>query len=173
MAKVAGDPNSATSQWFINLADNGGTPPDGLDFQNGGFTVFGRVFGDGMTVADAIAAVPRYNFGVPFDSVPLRNLHSAQPRHAANLVSVPGIQLHSLAQLYGGERPSGYGHGPSQRDQSPRHPESARQRADHRDRDRSRRGERLAIVCRHDDQLPRCIWRISPRASSSGRTMPP
>jgi len=39
MAKVDGDPNSATSQWFLNLADNSTS----LDTQNGGFTVFGHV----------------------------------------------------------------------------------------------------------------------------------
>lgn len=39
MAKVGGDPNSASSQWFINLANNAAH----LDNQNGGFTVFGRV----------------------------------------------------------------------------------------------------------------------------------
>jgi|GEM_PF-1377120 len=39
MAKLGGDPNSATSQWFLNLADNSGN----LDYQNGGFTVFGNV----------------------------------------------------------------------------------------------------------------------------------
>ena len=39
MAKIGGDPNSATCQWFFNLANNS----TNLDNQNGGFTVFGRV----------------------------------------------------------------------------------------------------------------------------------
>jgi peptidyl-prolyl cis-trans isomerase A (cyclophilin A) len=57
MAKVAGDPNSASSQWFINMADN-----TFLDTDNGGFTVFGQVLGDGMTVVDGINQVPTYDF---------------------------------------------------------------------------------------------------------------
>jgi len=54
MAKQGGDPNSATSQFFFNLADNSAN----LDVQNGGFTVFGYVMGDGMQVVDRLAGAP-------------------------------------------------------------------------------------------------------------------
>jgi cyclophilin family peptidyl-prolyl cis-trans isomerase len=53
LAKLAGDENSGTTGWFINLADNRAN----LDNQNGGFTVFGRVISDGMAVVDAIAGL--------------------------------------------------------------------------------------------------------------------
>jgi cyclophilin family peptidyl-prolyl cis-trans isomerase len=85
MAKLPDDPNSATSQWYINLADN-----LSLDTDNGGFTVFGRVLGDGMTIADAIADLPRFNFGTPFDTLPLRDYTSGLPT-PANLVTIPAI----------------------------------------------------------------------------------
>ncbi|HKP93187.1 MAG TPA: peptidylprolyl isomerase [Chthoniobacterales bacterium] len=90
MAKIPNNPNSATSEWFINLADNGGNP-NNLDTANGGFSVFGRVVGNGMTTVDAIAAVQTYNAGAPFDSVPLRNYTPPNPIKIANLVSIPGI----------------------------------------------------------------------------------
>jgi len=51
MAKIGGNPNSATSQFFINLSDN-----SRLDSQNGGFTVFARVV-EGMDVVYSIVAV--------------------------------------------------------------------------------------------------------------------
>jgi len=63
MAKVGGNPDSATSQFFVNLADNS----QNLDNQNGGFTVFARVV-EGMDVVDAIAAVP-LNGEQPVDDV--------------------------------------------------------------------------------------------------------
>ena len=90
MAKLSNDPNSATSQWFINLANNGGAP-NNLDTVNGGFTVFGKVVNNSMSVVDAIAAVPRFNSGAPFDSVPLRNYTAPNPVKVANFVSIPTI----------------------------------------------------------------------------------
>ena len=57
MAKLGGDPDSATSQWFVNLADNSAN----LDAQNGGFTVFANILD--MASADDIASLGRQNFG--------------------------------------------------------------------------------------------------------------
>lgn len=66
MAKLGGDPNSATSQWFVNLADNSPT----LDTDNGGFTVFGNVLGDGMTILDAIDDLPTIGLGINTPEAP-------------------------------------------------------------------------------------------------------
>jgi cyclophilin family peptidyl-prolyl cis-trans isomerase len=63
----------ATSQWFFNVGNN-----SGLDSQ--GFTVFGRVLGSGMSVVDAINALPLINAagaqnepGEDFDEIPVRD----------------------------------------------------------------------------------------------------
>ena len=69
MAKLGGNANSATNQWFINLGNNSAN----LDVQNGGFTVFGQVIGNGMDVLDAINALQKFNFQGAFDSIPLRD----------------------------------------------------------------------------------------------------
>ncbi|HMJ06281.1 MAG TPA: peptidylprolyl isomerase [Chthoniobacterales bacterium] len=95
MAKIGSNPNSATSQWFVNLQNNAHNVVNGqdigLDVQNGGFTVFGRVAGSGMTVADAIAALPKVNVGSPFDALPVRDYTSPNPIQIPNLVSIPAI----------------------------------------------------------------------------------
>lgn len=50
------DPNSATSQFFINLKDNDFLDHTGKNMQGWGYAVFGRVI-DGMDVVDAMAKV--------------------------------------------------------------------------------------------------------------------
>lgn len=91
MAKLPNNPNSATSQWFINLANNSAN----LDVQNSGFTVFGQISSADMAVIDAIAALPRYNFpGI--DDLPLRNYSSSdrddnKPLAADNLITIESV----------------------------------------------------------------------------------
>lgn len=75
MAKLGGDPNSATSEYFFNLNDNSGN----LDSQNGGFTTFASVVGTGSTSAlQQITALPQVNLfpqntNSPFGEIPLAN----------------------------------------------------------------------------------------------------
>jgi peptidyl-prolyl cis-trans isomerase A (cyclophilin A) len=94
MAKLGNQPNSATSQWFINLADNSAI----LDDQNGGFTAFGEVIGDGMTVVDALGNLPRFEFSAPLGELPLQNFtdddYAAQvPVDNTHLIIVTAISV--------------------------------------------------------------------------------
>jgi peptidyl-prolyl cis-trans isomerase A (cyclophilin A) len=84
MAKLPGSVNSATSQWFINMGNNSAN----LDLQNGGFTVFGQVMGNGMSVVDAINALQAFNINASFDSIPLRNYTNGAAITEANLVII-------------------------------------------------------------------------------------
>lgn len=89
MAKLGSDPDSATSQWFFNLANNSAN----LDYQNGGFTVFGQVLGNGMDVIDAISALPTYSITSihsALTDVPL-NGYSGTFDPANQLVSINNI----------------------------------------------------------------------------------
>ena len=85
MAKLGSDANSATNQWFFNLADNSAN----LDNQNGGFTVFGRVLGNGMGAVDAMVNVPRFGYASPFDTVPIRNVAGSNPSTDPNFTNSP------------------------------------------------------------------------------------
>jgi peptidylprolyl isomerase/peptidyl-prolyl cis-trans isomerase B (cyclophilin B) len=64
-----GEPHSASSQFFINVADNAFLNHRGKSFEGWGYAVFGQVV-DGMNVVDAIVAVPRGNRG-PHGDVPV------------------------------------------------------------------------------------------------------
>lgn len=68
--------NSATSEWFFNVDDNTDALGAG---NNGGYAVFARVLGSGMSVVDAIAALPTYNIdNSTFSTVPLRDVTPTQ-----------------------------------------------------------------------------------------------
>src|SRR5512143_1405476 len=62
-------PNSASSQFFINVADNYFLDHRGQSNDTWGYAVFGQVV-SGMDVVDAIVAVPRGDRG-PYQDVPV------------------------------------------------------------------------------------------------------
>ena len=109
MAKLGNDPNSATSQWFINLGDNSSN----LDNQNGGFTVFGQVAGEGMTLIDAAAALTIKNLNPiyypsdpqngPFTDVPIAYDEINDPLHKKPIfVTVLSMNVVSTVAWKGG-----------------------------------------------------------------------
>jgi peptidyl-prolyl cis-trans isomerase A (cyclophilin A) len=102
MAKLGGNFDSATSEWFISTGSNN---PDNLDFQNGGFTAFGEVVGSGsLGIAEALNNLPRAtNYqaqitaaspslsGVSIESIPvLQDPPQATP-NANTFVRITGI----------------------------------------------------------------------------------
>jgi len=85
MAKMSGDPNSATSEWFVNVADNSLILDE---FNNGGFTVFARVIGTGTTVAGDIGNLTTVAAG-GFMNVPIT---SGSTPTSSNVVFLESIK---------------------------------------------------------------------------------
>jgi len=94
------DPNSAESQWFINLVDNSSW----LDSSDGpggaGYTVFGQILGNGMYVVDNIASLPQKDFGlIPGVLTPtqdndlVRISISVVPEPSTSLLMLLGLSL--------------------------------------------------------------------------------
>ncbi|MDQ6809227.1 MAG: peptidylprolyl isomerase [Verrucomicrobiota bacterium] len=101
MARVSGNEDSATSQWFINMGDNSGAPYF-LDTAEGGYAVFGRLVGNSLSVAYAISSLPRYDFSSydpALTSIPLRDYTPGTT--TPNPVSVPKnlVTISSIARL--------------------------------------------------------------------------
>lgn len=99
MAKLGGDPDSATSQWFFNLSNNAAN----LDNQNGGFTVFGEVIA-GMDIVDQIAALPAFGLvgafnnsgalaSVPLQSYTVDDLNAQILPDASNFISLTDVSV--------------------------------------------------------------------------------
>ncbi len=89
MAKTGGDPDSATSEFFVNLGDNSAN----LDSQNGGFTTFGRVLGKGLDVVNQIAALPTTKLSAPFDEIPLANYDGMSNIAQQNVVYFDNVSV--------------------------------------------------------------------------------
>lgn len=95
MARTS-DPNSATSQWFLNNADNSTT----LGAANGGgYAVFGEVIGNGMSLVDAIASLSTVNAGSPFNTLPIVTALTSNTVMQENLVTLSKVT--STAQATG------------------------------------------------------------------------
>jgi cyclophilin family peptidyl-prolyl cis-trans isomerase len=106
MAKLGNDPNSATSQFFFNESDRNAS---NLDYQNGGFTVFGNVVGDaGLAVMDAIAAVPvpaPAPLSSPLNQIPLQNYTAGTTVQPSSLVLIKDVTTASELFLASSDAP--------------------------------------------------------------------
>jgi cyclophilin family peptidyl-prolyl cis-trans isomerase len=98
MAKLGGDPNSATDQFFFNLADNSSN----LDTQNGGFTVFGKVVGPAdQAILNQLAATQTQNqssANAAFSQIPLVNYNGTNfpsDANAGNFLLVQNVVVDS------------------------------------------------------------------------------
>lgn len=86
-AKLGNNANSATSQWFFNLDNNSAN----LDYQNGGFTVFGQVINNGMTIVNSIAALKTETLNDNFTDIPLIDFMANTKLEEDNFVTIYNI----------------------------------------------------------------------------------
>lgn len=84
MAKLGGDPDSATNQFFINLGDNRAN----LDNQNGGFTVFAEVMPEDLPMLDKLNRLERVNANGPFTDLPLLEIPEGDAVDLAGLLII-------------------------------------------------------------------------------------
>ena len=92
MAKLGGNPDSATSQWFVSLGSNS----DILDPQNGGFTVFGRMTKTSFANAQLFgnpAVFPIYNYGGIYTELPVTKSHVFPNLRTTELILFPSVAL--------------------------------------------------------------------------------
>lgn len=95
MAKLPDNPNSATSQWFVNMKNNSAN----LDKQNGGFTVFGRVIFNGMDTFDAIEQLSVFNLGSSLPEIPLVDYNGIELL-TDNLVMIGQVTVTDTAGVF-------------------------------------------------------------------------
>jgi peptidyl-prolyl cis-trans isomerase A (cyclophilin A) len=101
IAMAKSGPNTVTSQWFINQGNN--SILDSPARPDGGFSAFGAVLGNGMSVVDAIGDLPLPNdFGFsispPFNDLPLRNfsgnsIDNVRVQHTVTVTQVRVLNL--------------------------------------------------------------------------------
>ena len=94
MAKLPNSPDSASSQWFINLGDNSAS----FDTQNGGFTVFGRIVHGEQVLHTLNTKSNNYGivnlsgfYGPPFATVPVMFDGAVFPRYTE--LAYPRIEI--------------------------------------------------------------------------------
>jgi peptidyl-prolyl cis-trans isomerase A (cyclophilin A) len=103
MAKLGGNPDSATSQWFVSLGPN----TDILDPQNSGFTVFGRITKDTLGFAQDFGnpnIFPTFNYGGVLSALPLFYTHNpANGLQIEEFILFPGVSIVPLPEGQAGE----------------------------------------------------------------------
>lgn len=102
MAKVGGDPNSATSQWFVSVGAN----TDILDSQNEGFTVFGRMTRTSFRSAQIFNDpydFPTFNYGGIYGELPLFYTHVLGNLDIDEFILFPSVSLVPIPDGEAGE----------------------------------------------------------------------